>query len=412
MFPPSGTRKNDEAIQGFDQTAHWITKVCGMVRSLFHFVNFRERLREREGHVNCRKGIIIKVPSRGGVRGGFSSTKFISIILYFLFLFGCAGSTETEAPEEVSVVSGSTMGTYYRVSLASIPAQVSLPDLKVDIDGLLTEINAQMSTYLPDSELSRFNKFAETDWFPVSLETALVVIEGLRIYELSGGVFDITVGPLVNLWGFGPGGGRDGVPAESEIEEAKRNVGSVHLEARPSPPALRKDVTGLYVDLSAIAKGFAVDRIADFLDSRGIRGFLVDIGGEFRAKGRKSDGSFWKVAIEKPVIGERAVQRILHLTDRAVATSGDYRNYFEIDGLRYSHEINPVSGKPVAHRLASVTVLDDTCMRADALATALMVLGPDGGYELALKEKIAALFIVKGEKGFHEKMTPLFRDDT
>ena len=361
MFPPSGTRKNDEAIQGFDQTAHWITKVCGMVRS---------------------------------------------------FLFGCAGSTETEAPEEVSVVSGSTMGTYYRVSLASIPAQVSLPDLKVDIDGLLTEINAQMSTYLPDSELSRFNKFAETDWFPVSLETALVVIEGLRIYELSGGVFDITVGPLVNLWGFGPGGGRDGVPAESEIEEAKRNVGSVHLEARPSPPALRKDVTGLYVDLSAIAKGFAVDRIADFLDSRGIRGFLVDIGGEFRAKGRKSDGSFWKVAIEKPVIGERAVQRILHLTDRAVATSGDYRNYFEIDGLRYSHEINPVSGKPVAHRLASVTVLDDTCMRADALATALMVLGPDGGYELALKEKIAALFIVKGEKGFHEKMTPLFRDDT
>ncbi len=335
-----------------------------------------------------------------------------ALILCSVFLFGCTESSQTETPEDVSVVSGSTMGTYYRVSLASIPAHVSLLDLKADIDGLLTEINAQMSTYLPDSELSRFNKFAETDWFPVSFETALVVIEGLRIYELSGGAFDITVGPLVNLWGFGPGGGRDDVPAEDEIEEAKRHVGSVHLEARSSPPALRKDVTGLYVDLSAIAKGFAVDRIADFLDSRGIRGFLVDIGGEFRAKGRKSDGSFWIVAIEKPVIGKRAVQRILHLTDRAVATSGDYRNYFEIDGLRYSHEINPVSGKPVAHRLASVTVLDDTCMKADALATALMVLGPDRGYELALREKIAALFIVKGEKGFHEKMTPLFKDDT
>jgi len=298
------------------------------------------------------------------------------------------------------------MGTYFKVTVRSLPPSIHEDELKASIEKLLEKVNAQMSTYIPESEISRFNQYEKTDWFPVSSETALVVNEALKIHYLTQEAFDITIGPLVNLWGFGPPGRKGEIPNQEKVNIALKTVGSRHLQSRLNPPSLKKDIADLYLDLSGIAKGFGVDHLAEYLESIGITDFLVDIGGEMKTSGHKGDGLPWKIAIERPVIDKQEIQKIIDLTDQAVATSGDYRNYFEKDDRRYSHEINPKTGQPVQHRLASVTVLDTSCMRADALATALMVLGPQEGYRLAEREKLAVLFIVKGQDGFFEKATP------
>jgi thiamine biosynthesis lipoprotein len=284
------------------------------------------------------------------------------------------------------------MGTYYKVTVAELPPSIHLDELKAAIERLLEKTNAQMSTYISDSELSRFNQYRKTDWFPVSSETALVVEEALNIHQLTEEAFDITVGPLVNLWGFGPSGGKGTILSQEKINSTLKKVGSHHLQARFTPPSLKKDIVDLYLDLSGIAKGFGVDHISAYLVSIGINDFLVDIGGEMKARGHKKDG----------------IQKVITLNKQAIATSGDYRNYFDKDGQRYSHEINPKTGQPVQHRLASVTVLDPSCMRADALATAFMVLGPQKGYQLAERERLPVLFIIKGADGFFEKATPEF----
>jgi len=298
------------------------------------------------------------------------------------------------------------MGTYFKVTVRSLPPSIHEDELKASIEKLLEKVNAQMSTYIPESEISRFNQYEKTDWFPVSSETALVVNEALKIHYLTQEAFDITIGPLVNLWGFGPPGRKGEIPNQEKVNIALKTVGSRHLQSRLNPPSLKKDIADLYLDLSGIAKGFGVDHLAEYLESIGITDFLVDIGGEMKTSGHKGNGLPWKIAIERPVIDKQEIQKIINLTNHAVATSGDYRNYFEKDDQRYSHEINPKTGRPVQHRLASVTVLDSSCMRADALATALMVLGPQEGYRLAQREKLAVLFIVKGKDGFFEKATP------
>ncbi len=300
------------------------------------------------------------------------------------------------------------MGTYYRVSVAALPGGMGEEGLKVEIEGILGEVNGQMSTYIPDSELSRFNSSESNEWFSVSEDTAEVVKRGIEVYEISEGAFDITVGPLVNLWGFGPQGRREDLPGEGEIEAAMERTGSVHLEVRFSPPALKKRIPDLYVDLSAIAKGFAVDRLAELLELQGVADFLVDIGGEMRAKGMKKEGLAWRIGIESPVAGAKALQKIVELNNSAMATSGDYRSYYEVDGVRYSHEIDPRTGRPVTHSLVSVTVVDATCMDADGWATALLILGPKEGYARAERQDLAAFFVVKGEDGFEERMTRKF----
>lgn len=342
-----------------------------------------------------------------------SSKKSLIVIWIFVFyslsLFHCSKPSSNSPVVRPLTLSGSTMGTYYRVTVVSLPPTLDETGLKAEIEKLLVKINAQMSTYIPDSELSRFNDYPMTDWFPVSSETAIVVAEGLEIHHLTGGAFDITVGPLVNLWGFGPPGSKNEIPNEENINETLKKVGSQHLKSRLSPPALKKEIVELYVDLSGIAKGFAVDSIADYLETEGILNYIVDIGGEMKTKGSKKNDSAWKIAIEKPSVGKKEIHQVIDLNNQAIATSGDYRNYFERDGKRYSHEINPRTGYPIQHRLASVSVLDTTCMRADALATALIVLGPQEGYQLAEKENKAALFIIKSEDGFIEKETTKFK---
>jgi thiamine biosynthesis lipoprotein len=276
-------------------------------------------------------------------------------------------------------------------------------ELKQEIEQRLDVINAQMSTYLPDSDLMRFNRTLSTDWQQLPPPVVGLVEQAKRISQLTGGRYDISVGPLVNLWGFGNSGDRNTPPSQQEIDEVMKRVGYRQLDSRTTPPALRKSIAGLQIDLSSIAKGWAVDEIAALLRAKGIMNFLVEIGGELRAQGEKTPGRPWRIAIERPSYDTRSVQRVIALNDIAMATSGDYRNFFT-DGKRmYSHTIDPATGQPVEHRLASVTVLAENCAAADAWATALLALGDQQAPDLADSQNLKALFIIRSAEGLVEK---------
>lgn len=305
--------------------------------------------------------------------------------------------------------SGQTMGTWFTVKIVDPPPKLSPETLEEETCARLRRIEKLMSTYDPDSELSRLNRFDQSEWFEVSPETAAVIDEALRVGRLTEGAFDVTVGPLVSLWNFGPvRRTTDRVPPPDEIEEVKARTGMEKLEVRLSPPAVRKQREDVSIDLSGIAKGFAVDEIAGLLERSGVENYMVDVGGEVKARGRNPKGKPWQIAIESPVAGTREIHKVIPLDRLAVATSGDYRNYFEQDGIRYAHILDPRSGRPITHNLASVSVLDPSCMRADALATGLMVLGPEVGYNLAVQEELPALLLIKSETGFVERVTPQF----
>jgi len=304
--------------------------------------------------------------------------------------------------------SDATMGTSFTVKVTSIPDSLSHDELKLQINSLLDIINGQMSTYLQESELSKFNKTQSTQWYSVSESLYKVLKEAKLISELSNGAFDITVGPLVNLWGFGPDPMSFIAPEKIDVDAQLEKIGSNHLILKENSTQIKKDIPELYLDLSAIAKGYAVDQVGILLESHGITDYMVEIGGELRLKGNNIHGKPWRIAIEKPTAETRMIQKVLPLTDISLATSGDYRNFFEVDNVRFSHTIDPRSGRPITHKLASITILSDTTMKADAFATALMVLGPEQGYKMAEKEKIAALFIIKTDDGFIEKASSTF----
>ncbi|MGI9320901.1 MAG: FAD:protein FMN transferase [Thiogranum sp.] len=321
-------------------------------------------------------------------------------------LSACQSGTQERA---LTTLQGATMGTTYTVKMVELQPGLKPDGIQAEIDVTLEEINLQMSTYLEDSELSRFNRSQVTDWVEVSQALADVLHQARHISTLTDGAFDVTVGPLVNLWGFGPSPGDDQVPSEQAIHEVGKRVGYRGLQVRSSPPAIKKDRPDLYVDLSAIAKGYAVDAVTEYLQALGIDNYMVEIGGEIQAKGHNARGALWRIAIEKPSTASRSVHTVIELDDVGMATSGDYRNYFETAGRRYSHTIDPVSGRPVTHKLASVTVAHTSTMQADAMATALMVLGPDAGYRFAEQHELAVFFIVKGEDGFYDKASTAFR---
>jgi thiamine biosynthesis lipoprotein len=320
---------------------------------------------------------------------------------------GCRAQPAAIPAAEASF-SGPTMGTWYHVKAAALPADVSQRDLQRAVDERLHRINQQMSTYLPDSELSQFNRHTGNDWFDVSPETALVVAAAQEVAQATGGAFDVTVGPLVNLWNFGPDPTASRIPDEAQISQAKDRVDYRRVQVRLEPPALKKSRPDIYVDLSAIAKGFAVDAVVELLQERGVRQYMVEVGGEVRTGGRKADGTPWRIGIERPVTSGRMIQQVVELVDVALATSGDYRNYFDWQGRRYSHEIDPRTGRPVDHRLASVSVVTDDCMTADALATALIVLGPERALEYAKEHQLDVLLILREGDDFEEVRTPGF----
>lgn len=303
---------------------------------------------------------------------------------------------------------GFTMGTTYMVKVATAATEHLQESLKKQVDSLLYQIDkVQMSTYNPESELSQFNRYNATDWFPVSADLAKVFAESHQIYRQTGGAFDVTVGPLVNLWGFGPTEQRSKLPSTTEIQACKKLVGQNNIVVRSNPPAVKKNIAGAYCDLSAIAKGFAVDAVAEFLKHAGYKNFLVEIGGEIRAGGVKANGEVWRIGVATPM-NKGGIQKVVRVSDTGMATSGDYLNYFEKDGVRYSHTIDPVTGRPIMHNLASVTVIHPSCMLADGYATAIDVMGPDKGFEFALKMELPLFMIVRSDNGFIEKMTPQF----
>jgi thiamine biosynthesis lipoprotein len=262
---------------------------------------------------------------------------------------------------------------------------------------------------LPDSEISRFNAFESTGWFEVSPETAKVLATARQISEQTDGAFDVTVAPLIELWGFGSSGRMKEPPADEQLQALADQIGWEKLDVRTDSPALKKSHPELSANLSAIAKGYGVDAVAENLERLGIESYLVEIGGEIRVKGTKRDGSVWIVGVESPVESTREVKHAIPLTDAALATSGDYRNFIEREGKKYSHTIDPRTLKPIEHSLASVSVIAETCMEADALATGLMVMGPDKGYNYSEERGIPVLMMIHAEDGFTEKATSAWK---
>ncbi|MFC1679459.1 FAD:protein FMN transferase [Elusimicrobiota bacterium] len=305
--------------------------------------------------------------------------------LSILFLLGTvtASCSIPAAPAKPLTLQGRTMGTTYHVSIAHrtlAPEQLAM--LHAGIEKRLEGINKLMSTYDPQSEISRFNRSRSGKPFPVSPETAEVVEEALTFARDSGGAFDPTVGPLVDLWGFGPGKSQRSVPSDKAIGKTIRSVGHSRLRVVDGAPALIKDIPGLRVDLGAIAKGYGVDTVAALLVEGGFTDFMVEIGGEVVAHGLNPDGERWRIGIDQPAdnaLPGQDLSAVVPLSGAALATSGNYRNFFLKGGKRYSHFIDPKTGKPITHMLASVSVIAPTCMTADAAATTVMVLGPERG---------------------------------
>lgn len=317
---------------------------------------------------------------------------WLALVGLAFFISGCG------KPAEIISLSGNTMGTTYHIKVVR---SESLPDvqlLQAEIDLALEKVNDQMSTYRPNSELSLFNQMTRNAQMEVSADTAKVVAEGIELYKITDGALDITLGPLVNLWGFGPDKRPTTIPSKESIAEAESRTGIEYLSL--SGNKISKQNPDLYVDLSSIAKGFGVDKIAALLDKYQPQGYLVEIGGEISLRGTKPDGSLWVIAIEQPGDSATGVQQVISPKNMAMATSGDYRNYYEEDGQRFSHLIDPRTGYPIDHRLASVTVLHEESMVADGYATAMMVLGTQASLELANREHLAIMLIEKQDDGF------------
>jgi thiamine biosynthesis lipoprotein len=305
------------------------------------------------------------------------------------------------------------MGGTYSVKIVTPKDELETPGLQgVDraLRSSLDRIEGLMSTWDRDSELSRFNRSTSLDPFPIAPETFEVFKWSLEVGSVTGGALDVTVAPLVDAWGFGPSGSRKTLPANEEIDRLREAVGSGRIVLDPKAVTVRKTRAGVHCDLSSIVPGYAADRLSRELTDRGFTDFLVDVGGEVLARGRNQAGAPWQVAIERPQLNGEAIQRLVPISNLAITTAGDYRQYRAVDGQRVAHILDPRTGRPLTHRLASVTVIDELAVRADAFDTALMVLGTGEGLALATKLNLAALFIERTGEGFSERATPRFEE--
>lgn len=313
-----------------------------------------------------------------------------------LALAGCAVS-----PPPLTLLEGQTMGSAWTVKIAgALP--MSREDLQDGVQSRFEAVNQALSTWRADSALSRFNANPHADWVPVDPELGAVMAYALGLAERSGGAYDVTVGPLVNLWGFGPGPASRQVPDAASIAEARQRVGWQKVEVDLAMHRARKPV-GVYVDLSSLGKGRGVDRVAEYLDAQGVANYLIDLSGKLRARGHNPVGKPWGVAVEQPAADDptgaaRTVPAAVLLANESIATAGDYRRYFEAGGRHYSHIIDPRTGAPVDHGTLSATAVAGTCMEADALATMYMVMPPAQALSLADGQGVPAL-LISGDGG-------------
>jgi thiamine biosynthesis lipoprotein len=338
--------------------------------------------------------------------------------LWLHLVLGCcvaAPSIAGDSHAEPLHLSGATMGTTYRVILPDADPDAA-PRLRAAVDEVFADVDRRLSTYRNDSEISRFNRAPAKEWFPVSSTTAEIVAASLAMSRQTEGALDITVGPLVQLWHFGPAALTDETsstdlvpPDEAALRAARARVGYGKLDVCLDPPRIRKRVHGLELVLSAVGEGYAIDRVAVALGERGYMNFLIELGGEIRTSGAGPGGKPWRVAIQRPSTERAEMQSSVLLSNASIATSGDYRRYFEHEGRRFSHIIDPRTGRPIDHALASVTVVADDALTADAWDTALLVLGAERGYDCAVEHEIAALFISREGGRFVVQETPVWQ---
>ncbi len=308
--------------------------------------------------------------------------------------------------ESVLELRGETMGTTWSIRVAGEGLGLDLRHrIEVETSRRLADIDGWMSNWNPDSDVSRFNRHHDTTGFPVAHETAALVAFAVELSKWSGGAFDITVGPLVGLWGFGADARVGPPPSDHEIREALGHMGARSLRVGRGAPGsggfLRKNDPAVEIDLSAIAKGFGVDHLAAGLLELGREDFLVEIGGEVYAAGERPSGGPWRVAIEQPLDDARAIHTVVGLSDQAMATSGDYRIFYRVpdERDRIAHTIDPRDGRPVENGPASATAVARSTTEADAWATTLMVLGAPEGLELAEQWGIGAMVLMRDESG-------------
>ncbi|WP_205647150.1 FAD:protein FMN transferase [Aeromonas jandaei] len=326
------------------------------------------------------------------------------LLTLLLTLTGC----QPQPPAQTRI-QGKTMGTYFVVTLSD-PFPGGEPALKSEVENLLARMNSEISTYDPDSLISRFNKGPANTPFVIPAAMAQIVRQGIDAGHLTNGKLDVTVGPLVNLWGFGPDKRPVKRPDEAAIAAARHKVGIDKLTLTPQGDhfLLEKSIPELYLDLSTLGEGAASDEIAALLESKGVNNYLIEVAGAVRSKGHNSKGSPWRVAIVEPSDQPGAFSDIVIPNGMALSTAGSYRNYYELDGQRYSHIIDPATGQPITHKLVSASVITPTALEADALDTALMVMGPTEAMAFAKQHKLAVYLIVKTDKGFKATHTPQF----
>ncbi|MGV6803615.1 MAG: FAD:protein FMN transferase [Ruegeria sp.] len=311
-----------------------------------------------------------------------------------LVVSGCLFDKEPE----VVRLSGETMGTTYHIT--AIGEDLDETELSAAVEETLAQVNGKMSNWDPNSEVSTFSASTSTDPVSVSDEFALVIAAANEVHEKTGGTFDVTLGPLIELWGFGPRKPEDPVPSDDEISAALDKVGQARLLTLDRQTGtLAKSEPEVGINLSAIAKGYGIDAVAQKLRGAGVESYMVEIGGDLVAKGQNDKGEAWRIGIEKPETASQGIQLIVPLDNRGMATSGDYKNFFEQDGVRYSHIIDPTTGRPITHRTTSVTVLADNAMMADAWATAMLALGQEKGLKLADEYGLAVFFISRDVTG-------------
>ncbi|WP_445937746.1 FAD:protein FMN transferase [Pseudomonas sp.] len=307
--------------------------------------------------------------------------------------------------ERVEEFGGPTMGSTYTVKYVRSKDSPSLESLKRETEAILAEVDQQMSTYRDDSAIEQFNQAPAGTCQAMPAGVLQLVDAGRVLHEQSAGAFDLTLEPLLNLWGFGPKARAEKVPTAEQLTAARTRVGMQHL--RSEGERLCKDVD-VQVDFNSIAAGYAVDKIVQRFNELGVTRYMVEATGELKAAGKKPDGQPWRIGLEAPQDGQRVAQRVLDVDGYGISTSGDYRNYFEEEGRRYSHTLDPLTGAPITHKLAAVTVVDKSTLRADGLSTVLMVMGTERGLAFAERMGIAAFFVTREGDAFVTQTTQAF----
>ncbi len=327
------------------------------------------------------------------------SWRLAGIVMLMGILSGCGNGDSLET------FGGPTMGSTYSVKFvrhAGLPAPAQV---QVDVEKILAEVDQQMSTYRSDSDIARFNQLPANRCQNMPAPILELVRVGEQLSEQSEGSYDLTVEPLLDLWGFGPQAREEKVPTAEALAQVRQRVGHAHL--RIDGDQLCKDAA-VEVDFNSIAAGYAVDRIAARLEALGIQNYLAEATGELKAAGKKPDGSPWRIALEEPRDDQQVAERIIAVDGYGLSTSGDYRNFFEQGGQRYSHTFDARTGAPVAHALASVTVIHPSALMADGLSTLLLILGPERGWDYAEKHDIGAFFVIRADTGFVTRTSHAF----